>query len=78
MSIKRNGNNMMIEFCKTLIEINFDEDSKKITNKKPREKIFNLFTLKVGSLFDFNINRREIAMRNEMYSGFINLEYISS
>ena len=46
MNIKRKGNNMTIKFCKILIEINFDEDSKKIVNKKPSEKIFNLFTLK--------------------------------
>ena len=65
------------KFCIKLGEINFDEDSKKIIDKKPKEYILNFWALNVGSLLDFNINKSEIAIRNVIYIGFINLEYIS-
>jgi hypothetical protein len=46
-------------------------------DKKPKEYILNFCDLNVGSLLDFNINKSEIATRNIIYIGFINLEYIS-
>ena len=65
------------KFCIKSGEINFDEDSKKIIDKKPKEYILNFCVLNAGSLLDFNINKSEIATRNIIYIGFINLEYIS-
>jgi hypothetical protein len=37
MNIKKNGSIDMNIFCNMLIEINFEDDSKKIINKKPKE-----------------------------------------
>ena len=71
------GNIDKNKFCIKLAEINFDEDSKKIIDKKPKKYTLNLCALNVWSLFDFNINKRETATRKIMYIGFINLEYIS-
>ena len=65
------------KFCIKSLEINFDEDSKKIIDIKPKEYILNFWVLNVWSLLDFNINKSEIATRNVIYIGFINLEYIS-
>ena len=64
-------------FCIKSEETNFDEDSIKIIDKKPNEYILNFCFLNVGSIFDFNINKSEIAIRKVIYSGFINLEYVS-
>ena len=65
------------KFCIKLVDINFDEDSKKIIDKKPKEYVLNLCVLNVWSLLDFNINKSETAIRKIIYIGFINLEYIS-
>jgi len=35
--MKRNGSIDIIKFCNILVEINFEEDSKKIISKKPKE-----------------------------------------
>ena len=71
------GNINKNKFCIKLVDINFDEDSKKIIDKKPKEYILNFCVLNALSLFDFNINKSEIDIRNVIYIGFINLEYIS-
>ena len=65
------------EFCIKLLEINFEEDSIKITDKKPKEYVIIFCVLNVGSFLDFNINKSEIDIRSVIYIGFINLEYIS-
>ena len=65
------------KFCIKLGEINLDDDSKKIIDKKPKEYVLIFCVLNVGSLLDFNINKSEIDIRNVIYIGFINLEYIS-
>jgi hypothetical protein len=75
--IKIIGNIDKNKFCIKSVEINFDEDSKKIIDKKPKEYILNFCVLNVRSLLDFNINKSEIVIRNVIYIGFINLEYIS-
>jgi hypothetical protein len=59
------------------LEINSDEDSIKITDKKPKKYVLIFCVLNAGSLLDFNINKSEIDIRNVIYMGFINLEYIS-
>ena len=59
------------------LEINFDEDSIKIIDKKPKEYVLNFCILNAGSLLDFNINKSEIDIRKVIYIGFINLEYNS-
>ena len=71
------GNISKNKFCIKLVDINFDEDSKKIIDKKPKEYVLNLCVLNVWSLLDFNINKSETAIRKIIYIGFINLEYIS-
>ena len=65
------------EFCIKSLEINFEEDSIKIIDKKPKEYVLIFCVLNDGSLLDFNINKSEIDIRNVIYIGFINLEYIS-
>ena len=65
------------EFCIRLVDINFEEDSIKIIDKKPKEYVLIFCVLNAGSLLDLNINKSEIDIRNVMYIGFINLEYIS-
>ena len=59
------------------MEINFEEDSIKIIDKKPKEYVLIFCVLKAESLLDFNINKSEIDIRNVIYIGFINLDYIS-
>ena len=71
------GNINKNKFSIKLVDINFDEDSKKIIDKKPKEYVLNLCVLNVWSLLDFNINKSETAIRKVIYIGFINLEYIS-
>ena len=71
------GNIDKNRFCIKSVEINFDEDSKKIIDKKPKKYVLNLWALNVWSLLDFSINKSEIATRKVIYKGFINLEYIS-
>ena len=73
-----NGKMDKNKFCIIFVLINFEEDSKKIINKKAKEQILNLFTLNKGSLFDFNISKSEIAIKKVTYKGFTNLEYNSS
>ena len=71
------GNIDKNRFCIKSVEINFDEDSKKIIDIKPKEYILKFCVLNAWSLLDFNINKSEIATRNVIYIGFINLEYNS-
>tara|TARA_B100000795_G_scaffold252441_1_gene221998 strand:+ start:828 stop:941 length:114 start_codon:yes stop_codon:yes gene_type:complete len=37
VSIKKKGSIIKNKFCNILMEINFEDDSKKIINKKPNE-----------------------------------------
>ena len=62
MKTKRKGKLDTNKFKNKLVEINFEEISKKIIVKKPREYILSLCDLKNGSIFDFSINKREIAI----------------
>ena len=57
-----------------LVLMNFEEDSKKIIDTKPKEYILNLCALNARSFLDFNINKRAIDIKKVTYSGFINLE----
>ena len=66
-----------MKFCIKFRLINFEDDSIKRMDIKPKEYIFIFSDLNNGSVFDFNINKREIVIRKVIYKGFINLLYNS-